>query len=50
MQVELSKNEIKTIQKCLMSVIYTNMVFKLGDDTKLTELHDKLERLRVENK
>lgn len=50
MQVELSKNEIKIIQKCLMTVEYANMVLKLGDSNKIMELFDKLEKTLSENK
>lgn len=50
MQVELSKNEIKIIQKCLMAVEYANMALKLGDSNKIMELFDKLEKTLSENK
>lgn len=50
MQVELSKEEIRVIQKCLLSVEYANVALKLGKSKKLMQLFDKLENIQLDNK
>lgn len=50
MKIELSKDEISIIKKCLISVEYLRMALNFGDTDIIYGLFEKLEAVSKENK